>query len=331
MKKLIVLILLLSLTVSCEQESTDPVSKSDFKLDTYITLTIYENNMEALEDSFDLIDALEKDISRTTEGSSVYSLNEKKEYEVSDDVLLLINKSIHYSELSGGLFDVTIEPLVSLWNIGHDDFRVPSENEIAEVLSLISYKNITAYENIITLSNDSSIDLGAIAKGHIADRIKEKLVSSGVESGIVNLGGNVLLIGSKPDGSDFKIGIRDPRSDMGDYMGILSISDGSVVTSGVYERVSYDGDNAYHHLLNPFTGYPEENEILSVSIITEKSIDGDVLSTAVYLLGLEKGMELIESLDDTEAIFINDDNTVHMSSGVTGFEITNEIYELSID
>ena len=160
------------------------------------------------------------------------------------------------------------------------------------------------------------IDLGAIAKGYIADKIKTFLVDKGVKSAIINLGGNVLCIGQKRTGTNFNIAVKKPFSDNGEYMELLSINDSSVVSSGTYERYFYSDDGTfYHHILNPETGYPYDNSLCDVTIISHESYIGDCLSTTCFVLGVDKGMELIESLDGIEAIFMLNDGTKLYSSG----------------
>lgn len=195
----------------------------------------------------------------------------------------------------------------------------PDADALAEACTHVDYRSIVIDEQagtVMLTDPDAAIDLGFIAKGYIADRIREYLVSKQVASAIINLGGNTLLIGDKPDKSPYRVGIQYPFGSAGDIITTLSVRDQSVVTSGVYERfVEADGVR-YHHILHPKTGYPVENGLLSVTIITNSSTDADALSTACFLLGLSDGMALIESLPDTEALFITDDYELHYSSGL---------------
>ena len=180
--------------------------------------------------------------------------------------------------------------------------------------------NLVLSGNTLTfLSPDTTIDLGAIAKGYIADRIKDQLLNAGVKSAIINLGGNVLCVGEKPDGSKFHIGLQKPFADRDETFEVLGINDLSVVTSGVYERhFEIDGKN-YHHILNPKTGYPYDNGLISVTILSKESVDGDGLSTTCFSLGLEKGLELANSLDGIYACFIDEDYNVYYSDGMENF------------
>ena len=157
------------------------------------------------------------------------------------------------------------------------------------------------------------INLGAIAKGYIADKMKDYLLEEGVESAIIDLGGNVLCVGQRPDGSPFRIGVQMPFADRSETAAVMEISDKSVVSSGIYERYFEQDGVLYHHILNPSTGYPYENDLVSVTIISDESVDGDGLSTTCFALGLDKGMELINSLPDVQAVFITEDYQLHYS------------------
>ncbi|HSN65976.1 MAG TPA: FAD:protein FMN transferase, partial [Fusibacter sp.] len=193
-------------------------------------------------------------------------------------------------------------------------------------------KTIVIDENEKTIflpQKGMSLDLGAIAKGYIADRVKDLILEEGYESAIINLGGNVLTVGTKPNSDTWSIGVRDPESDAGSTMGILKLEDNSIVSSGIYERFFIEGDKRYHHLINPKVGYPEQNDMMSVSIISELSVDGDALSTTVFLLGLEAGFELVEELENIEAVFVMADRSVYITSGLgEKFILTNDNYTI---
>jgi len=233
---------------------------------------------------------------------------------VSDDLAELISEGLDYSELSKGAFDIAIEPLTSLWDFTAEDPQVPEDSLIQAALPKCDYHNISVDKdkNEITLkTDDTAIELGAIAKGYIADRLKDYLISQNVKSAIINLGGNVLCIGKKPDNSAFKIGIQKPFADRSETIAVMDIRDKSVVSSGIYERCFEQDGILYHHLLNPKTGYPYDNGLIAVTIISDKSVDGDALSTTCFALGLEDGMKLAESLDDVQAFFVTSDYEIH--------------------
>ena len=305
-------------------DSREPISATAIKLNTAVTVTIYDSNdKNLLTECMNLCDKYEKIFSRTASDSELYQLNHRElapvegtenTYQVSDDLAELVSEGLDYSELSEGAFDIAIEPLTSLWDFTAEDPQVPEDSLIQAALPKCDYHNISVDKdkNEITLkTDDTAIELGAIAKGYIADRLKDYLVSQNVKSAIINLGGNVLCIGEKPDNSAFKIGIQKPFADRSETIAVMDIKDKSVVSSGIYERCFEQNGTLYHHLLNPETGYPYDNGLIAVTIISDKSVDGDALSTTCFALGLEDGMKLAESLDDVQAFFVTSDYEIH--------------------
>ncbi len=313
-------------------------SQDSFQLGTYITLSLYADKevpTEVFDRLFKLIDYYEYMVSKNIEGTELSQINKEAgiaPVKVDDDVIEMVRLGIKFADYSDGLFDISIGPLVDLWGIGTDLAHVPSEAEIKEKLALVDYKKIVLDENEKTVylpEKNMALDLGAIAKGYIADRVKDLILKEGYESAIINLGGNVLTVGTKPNSDTWSIGVRDPESDAGTTMGILKLEDNSIVSSGIYERFFLEGDTRYHHLLNAKKGYPEQNNIMSVSIVSERSVDGDALSTTTFLLGLEAGYKLIESLENVEAVFVLADHSVYITSGLGDrFILTNESYTI---
>ncbi|MDF2541179.1 MAG: hypothetical protein K0S47_897 [Herbinix sp.] len=313
-----------------KNEGDDYLSKSSFLLNTIVTITLYDKQDESLINSvFDLITEYENIYSRTLEHSELYALNNNtaphtgKIYEISDEMASILTYGLHYSELSKGAFDITIGSVSSLWDFKSVNPFVPAAEDITEALAYVDYKNVKLQGNQLTYEKEGiKLDFGAIAKGYIADRVKEFLISQGVKSAMINLGGNVLCVGNKPDGTPFKVGIQKPFADRNETIAMIKISDYSVVSSGVYERyITVNGKN-YHHILNPKTGYSYDNDLVSVTIISKRSVDGDGLSTSCFALGLEDGLALINSLPDTYAVFITKDYEVYYSEGLTeNFEI----------
>ena len=307
-----------------DTKSQEPISATEIKLNTAITVTIYDSqDRDLLTECMNLCDKYEKVFSRTAADSELYKLNHRKltpvegtedTYQVSDSLAELVSEGLDYSQLSEGALDIAIEPLTSLWDFTAKDPQVPEDNLIQAALPKCDYHNISVdrVKNEITLkTDDTAIELGAIAKGYIADRLKDYLVSRNVKSAIINLGGNVLCIGEKPDNSAFKIGIQKPFADRSETIAVMDIRDKSVVSSGIYERCFEQDDTLYHHLLNPKTGYPYDNGLIAVTIISDKSVDGDALSTTCFAMGLEDGMKLAESLDDVQAFFVTSDYEIH--------------------
>lgn len=310
------------------------VSKTDFYLDTVVDIKIYNPNnksAEVIDKAMKRIGALEKILSIHIEGSDLWNIKKNagiKPVEVSKETMEVMKASLRYSEYTNGLFDITTGPLVDLWAINPPNGYVPTEEELQTSLSKINYNNMIIDEenNTILLKDEGMIaNLGAIAKGYIADEVKEILVENDVKNAIINLGGNVLLVGGRADNSGFKIGVQDPNSDRGAYLGIIDDRDLSVVSSGDYERYFEVEGKRYHHILNPATGYPADNEIRQVTIISKFSIDGDGLSTSTFLLGLKDGMKLIERIDDVEGIFVTKDHKIYLTSGIRDSFVFDEV------
>lgn len=256
--------------------------------------------------------------------------------EVSADLIEVLERALYYAELSGGAFDPTIGPLVALWGIGSGTSagRIPDEAEIAGALALVDWRDLVIDRQRGTAFlkyQGMALDLGAIAKGYAADEAARLAREGGVRRGIFDLGGNILALGGR-DGkrgeeTPWRIGVQNPLDERGAYIGVLSVRDKSIVTSGIYERYFEADGRRYHHILSSGDGYPVNNGLLSVTIVAGRSIDADGLSTAVFALGYEEGRALIETLPDTEAIFIFEDRTVRITAGLEGnFNLSNNSY-----
>lgn len=327
-----VVVLIMNLFTGCSGIREKKVSKSGFYFDTIITITLYGTEEESyITKCFSMASKYEKMFSNSLDNTDITKINEnagKKFVTVNDETIDLLNVAIDYGRKTNGKFDVTIGNLSDLWNFSEISKNttgdnnettkdsIPSHEEIKSCLEHIDYSKIVIKRNKVLLKDASSkIDLGGIAKGYIADKMKKYLVSEGITSGIINLGGNVLTIGQKSDNSYFSVGIQKPFDTRGNSICNLKISDKSVVSSGVYERYFTVDDKLYHHILDTTTGYPYNNGLYSVTIISDYSCDGDALSTSCFALGLENGMKLIENTKDTEAIFIDSDFNLYYSSG----------------
>ena len=316
-----------------------PISISSIKLNTAVQITIYDSQDKALlNDCLALCDKYELIFSRTNEKSELYKLNHRKDtsdkdtntdrqttpypvsgtadtWHISEDLAALLSEGLDITRESDGAFDIAIAPLTSLWDFTAEDPKVPDDAAIQKALPLCSSDGVTIDGQDITLpSDDIQFDVGAIAKGYIADRLKDFLVKKGVNSAIINLGGNVLCIGSKPDGTPFKVGIQKPFADRNETEAVMDITGKSVVSSGIYERCFKQNGKLYHHILNPKTGYPYDNGLISVTIISDQSVDGDALSTTCFALGLEDGLKFAEK-KGVQAVFITEDYELHYTDG----------------
>lgn len=317
----------------------EPISISSIKLNTAVQITIYDSQDKALlDDCLALCDKYELVFSRTNEKSELYKLNHRKDtsdkdpnadgqttpypvsgtadtWHISEDLASLLSQGLSITRESDGAFDIAIAPLTSLWDFTAEDPKVPDDAAIQKALPLCSSDGVTIDGQDITLpSDDIQFDVGAIAKGYIADRLKDFLVKKGVNSAIINLGGNVLCIGSKPDGTPFKVGIQKPFADRNETEAVMDIAGKSVVSSGIYERCFKQGGKLYHHILNPQTGYPYDNGLISVTIISDQSVDGDALSTTCFALGLKDGLKFAEK-KGVQAVFITEDYELHYTDG----------------
>lgn len=316
---------------------SEPIAKTDYLLGTVVTITIYDPvSEEVLDKAFDRIKEIENKMSLNIENSEVNKINEKagEDYvKVSDETFNVIERGKYYSKISDENFDITVGPLVQLWGIGSDDAKLPSKEEIESAKSLINHDNILlnkSEKKIMLKEKGMKIDLGGIAKGYSADSVAEVLKENNVEHAIINLGGNILTMGSKPTGEQWKIGIQNPDVERGEYIGIVGVEDKTVVTSGIYERFFEQDGKKYHHILSPFTGYPIENSISGVSIITTKSIDADGLSTSLFALGVEEGLKKAEQLEDVEVVFVTKDDKVYITSGLKdNFVLTDNNFTLA--
>lgn len=325
----------------CSSQSSSlessPLSKQNFVLGTVARITLYDHQSdELLEQAFSKLSELENTLSINKTNTLIDKINENSgiaPVEVDEETYSLIEKGIHYSELTSGAFDITVGPLVKLWNIGFADFKVPTATEIAETLPLLNYEFITldpTNHSVYLEKKGMQLDLGGIGKGYAADEVASLLKENGVEHAIIDLGGNIFALGDKPGNKLWTIGVQDPFNPRGKSLGTLQVANKSLVTSGIYERFNTAEDGTrYHHILNPSTGYPFENEISGVSIISDSSTDGDALSTSTFALGVKEGLAFIESLDGIDAIFVTTDKKVYLTSGVKEqFKLTNSEYTL---
>ncbi|MFP4364359.1 MAG: FAD:protein FMN transferase [Spirochaetia bacterium] len=325
---------LLSIFTSCGPP--EATNASAFYLGTPCSLTVYHNNAEAvIESVFARVEEIHNLMSRTIATSDVSRINRaagEEAVQVSPETMEVISAALRYGAVSQGALDVSIGPLIELWGIGTESARIPSDSEISQLLPLVDYENILINEdeNTVFLTQpDMIIDLGGIAKGFAADEAADILRERDVQSAIIDFGGNVYVVGTKPDGSQWRVGIQHPETYRGSFMGIVQETNAAIVTSGPYERYFEAQGEIYHHILDPETGLPSRNGLLSVSIITGSSMDADALSTAAYVMGLENGMEMIEELEGIDAIFIEEDKDVFISSGLEGnFRIADSDYNL---
>lgn len=334
----LLLIFSLGILAGCSKnnKSSEPLSKSEILMGTVVTVTLYDSNDQKILDKvFNKVKELESTLSINENGTLVDEINQaagSNPVKVDDDTYTVIKKGIEYSKLSNGLFDISVGPIVKLWSIGLPEAKVPTQEEIDERLPLIGYNDVELNDKDKTIylkRTGMMIDLGGIAKGYTADVISDMLTEEGVKSAIINLGGNVFAHGKKLNGDDWKIGIQNPFSERGGIVGTVTTSNKSIVTSGIYERYIEKDGVKYHHILSPTTGYPYENEIAGITIVSDTSTDGDALSTSVFAMGVENGMKFVNSIDGVDAIFVTKDNKVYITEGLKNiFTLSNSDFTL---
>lgn len=292
-----------------------PISATEFMLDTVITITVYDGDGSALSGALELCKQYENLLSKTVKTSDIYKINRSggMPTEVTPETVELLNTALDIAVKSNGAFDPTVLPLVTLWDVQNRTFP-PSVADIKDKLNYVNYNNIIISQNTVTAQGGAQLDLGGIAKGFIADRIKEYLKANGVTSGVINLGGNTLLIGDK-NGSDFTVGLQKPFGKNGELSATLELTDKTAVTSGIYQRYFEADGKIYHHIIDPYTGYPCDNGIASVTVITESSCIADGLSTACLNLGIEKGSELAKQYS-AELIYITASGELILTDGL---------------
>lgn len=319
-------------TNSSETITSDPLRRTEFMLGTAVTISLYDHQSEEILDkAFSRITELENTLSINKSGTLLDEVNSKageSPVQVDSATFDVIQKGLSYSPLTNGSFDITIGPIVKLWSIGFPEARVPSNDEILATLPLVDYTSVILDESnqtIFLTQKNMKIDLGSIGKGYAADEVAKVLIENGVQHALIDLGGNIYTLGNKPGGSLWKIGVQDPFNPRGEIIGYVSVENKSIVTSGIYERFIEEDGKQYHHLLNPHTGYPFDNEIAGVTIISDTSTDGDALSTSVFSLGIEEGLDFINSLNGIDAVFVTKDKEVYLSEGVRDiFTFTND-------
>ncbi|AIQ11815.1 FAD:protein FMN transferase [Paenibacillus durus] len=305
---------------------TKSLSQQFYIYDTVVTIKIYGDTVSQknMDDIQQMLERMDMEFSWTKEGGEIYNVNlaaGKNAVAVSDETLDAVKQSIKYAQEMDGLFDPTIGPLVDLWNIGNGGEKVPPQAEIDKAKRLTNYKDIIIDEQAKTVKlakKGMVLDLGGIGKGYAADRIADYLKSQGLDSAMINLGGSSIIgLGTKPGGLQWNIGLQDPDKSRGTQLGTIKISDEVIDASGVYERFFMQDGVRYHHILDPRTGYPSQNGLKSLTIMSPNATDADALSTGVFLMGYEEGLKYLESLPEkVEAFFITDDNKIYATPGI---------------
>ena len=338
---ILILGLILILGVGCGnnvQNKSEPLSRTEFLMDTVMTVRIYDKqDKKILDKVFDRLEEIEARMSLTVETSDINKINSNAGIEavqVNPDTYEVIERAQYFSEISNGSYDTTVGKLVGLWDVKSGEKErdsIPSETEIEAAKDLVNYKALELLEDnkIYLKEAGMKIALGSIAKGYAADEVRRILIENNVEKAIIDLGGNLFIHGEKAQGTNWKIGIQDPFMPTGSYAGIVEVSDISVVTSGDYERYFHYQGKKYNHIIDPHTGYPADKDLTGISILSNSSMDCDALATAVFVMGLDEGMKFVNTLDGIEAVFIAKDKSVYITENLKGiFTMTNPEFKL---
>ncbi len=322
MKRIVCLLLamLAALFLTACGRGEEPEKQELFAMDTYMSLIAYgDGARDALAAAAREINRLERELSRTVSTSDVYQLNAGGSASVSDETAALLTAAVEYSEKTGGLFDVTIAPLVTLWGITTDSPRVPSQGEIDALLPLVGSDHIRLDGDTVTLDTGCAVDLGGIAKGYASDRVAEILRQNAVTGAAVSLGGNVYVCGQKPDGTGWSVAVQDPKN-TDSYALTLELTDTFAVTSGGYQRFFTGEDGTiYQHILNPRTGRPAETDLLSVTVIAQNGTMADAYSTALYVMGEQGACDFWrQSAAAFDLVLVMSDGRVLYTPGLEG-------------
>lgn len=301
--------------------------KTSVAMGTVVTVKLFgfgaKNDLDKIETE---INGLENSVlSWRKEGSDVYRINKGSgtQVSVSPDTVKIIGQCIDISDDCGGVFDITIGNVTKLWDFGGNNQRLPSDDEIKTALGSVGYKNVSISGNAVQIKKGQSLDLGAVGKGFVCDKIKELLDKGRTKSAVVSVGGSLLIYGNRT----FSIGIVNPDNDK-QSMGTLKLKDTCVSTSGNYEKYFEQDGKRYHHILNATTGYPATSEFKSVTVVCESGLISDALSTVCYIAGYRKSVEILKKFD-AEAVFIFNNNAVRVTDGLSGkFTVTDDSYTL---
>lgn len=330
MKKIIIVFLLItsiSIITSCKPTESK-VSESVFAMDTYMRLDVYgtQDNLDKIKSEIQRLDNL---LSSTNKNSDIYRVNQNGTAVVSDDTAALVKRSLELCEQTDGNLDITVYPIVEKWGFISQNYKIPSKSELDALLKNVGYEQVKANGKIITVPSGFKLDLGAVAKGYAADRAKEILNDEGVDSAILNLGGTVLAHGKKPDGENWKVGVTDPDN-TDEYMGVIECADKVVVTSGNYERYFEGKDGkTYCHIIDPKTGYPADNGVTSVTVISDDGTKNDALSTALFVMGKDKVAEYIKTHTDFDCIILTADKKAYITPGLKdSFKLNDSDYQI---
>ena len=293
-------------------------TKELFAMGTSITLTAYGENAEtAVEKSANDLLLWQSLWSTRSDDSELSKANhaEGEPTEISDVTANLLRFTLEMSEKTDGRLDPTVQPLMNVWGFTDRNFKVPTDEELNAAKVLVGYQKVSLEGNTLTMPAGMQLDFGAVAKGYACDLITDDWRAQGITSGLVNLGGNIAVIGKNETDENWKIAVQNPNDNSA--IGILNVTDCSVVTSGSYIRYFEDENgNTYGHIMNPATGYPVKGDIKSVTVVGKDSKVCDALATAFYVMGFDGAVEYLQKNGETEAIFVTADDEIYITAGL---------------
>lgn len=303
----------------------EPETATFFAMDTAMDFTVY-GDAALLDEAETLIGSLEEQVSVTDEHSDIYAIDHTGSGSLSGNAAELMEQALELCRRTGGALDISVYPIVRAWGFTTGSYQVPDEETIQSLLPLVDYTQIQydAATSVVTLPEGMEIDLGSVAKGYAGQLAAQMLREHGVQSALLNLGGNVQTVGAKPDGSPWQIGIKDPQGE--DAMMVLSVEDQAVVTSGGYERYFEQDGQTYWHIMDPSTGHPADSGLISVTIVGDEGVVCDGLSTALFVMGLEKAADLWAQSGDFEAVFVTASGEVYITEGLRDHFALTERY-----
>ncbi len=302
-----------------------PQTSESFAMDTVVAQTVYAEDTSVISQNNQTLHQIENAMSKTLENSDVFALNQNGETEISAETAYVLSLCLAEARKTGGAFDPALGAVIELWKFGTESAHVPDTTQLKDALARSGYSNVTVNGSNIQ-TGGAQLDLGGAAKGYALDALRQNLEEANVSSALVAVGGSIYARGAKPDGSAWKVGIRDPYASAADYIATVDLENTCISTSGIYERGFEENGVWYHHIIDPQTGYPVDNGLISVSIIDKNGLLTDIYSTALFVMGPVDGPEFA-SENGIDAIFITENKEILLTDGFDhNFELKDKSY-----
>lgn len=307
-----------------------------YAMDTLMEIQV-AGDEALLDESERRIGNLEKALSVTDPESEIGFLNEKKQYTMSKQTTEILKNALDICKETNGDLDISIYPVLTAWGFTTSKYRIPEETEIKDLLKYVDYRRISIRNgsngtSLVTIPSDMEIDLGSIVKGYTSNMLADYYRKMGVKSALINLGGNVQCVGKKPNGQPWNVAIKSPFKDTkSGILGVIKAEDVAIITSGGYERFFESNGEVFWHILDPDTGKPAKNGLVSVTIIGKDGLMCDGFSTALFVKGLDEAIDFWKTRDDFDAVFITDDGNVYVTEGIADkFSLSSEYYDAKL-